>query len=79
MLEESAEAQEEEIGDLLFSVVNLSRFSGIDPSIALQRSNEKFSRRFRYVERKMKEAGLELSVEQNQTMNEYWEEAKLHP
>jgi tetrapyrrole methylase family protein/MazG family protein len=76
--EESIEAQEEEIGDLLFSVVNLSRFSGIDPSIALQRTNEKFSKRFRYVEATMKKAGLALSREQNQKMEEFWEEAKSH-
>ena len=49
---------ESEIGDLLYSVINLARFSGIDPAIALQRTNEKFSHRFRHVEKRMKEEGL---------------------
>lgn len=67
---------ESEIGDLLYSVINLARFSGIDPAIALQRTNEKFSHRFRHVEKRMKEKGLPLSAEHMATMDEFWEEAK---
>lgn len=67
---------ESEIGDLLYSVINLARFSGIDPAIALQRTNEKFSHRFRHVEKRMKEKGLPLSAEHMAAMDEFWEEAK---
>jgi tetrapyrrole methylase family protein / MazG family protein len=44
---------EDELGDLLFTVVNLARFLGADPSLALNRSNGKFSRRFREIERRL--------------------------
>jgi len=67
---------ESEIGDLLYSVINLARFSGIDPTIALQRTNEKFSHRFRYAEKRMKEEGLPLAHEHMATMDGFWEEAK---
>jgi len=65
-----------EIGDLLYSVINLARFTGIDPAIALQRTNEKFSHRFRHVEKRMKEAGLPMSREHMESMDGFWEEAK---
>ena len=67
---------ESEIGDLLYSVINLARFSGIDPAIALQRTNEKFSHRFRHVEKRMREEGLSLSAEHMLSMDKFWEEAK---
>ncbi|MHB9152011.1 MAG: nucleoside triphosphate pyrophosphohydrolase [Spirochaetales bacterium] len=67
---------ESEIGDLLYSVINLARFSGIDPAIALQRTNEKFSHRFRHVEKRMKEEGLPLAHEHMAAMDRFWEEAK---
>ncbi|MDR3171743.1 MAG: nucleoside triphosphate pyrophosphohydrolase [Treponema sp.] len=73
----SADSQlEGELGDLLFSVVNLCRFLNVAPSVALQRTNVKFTKRFGYVEKKMKEAGRELNKEQLPLMNRYWEEAK---
>lgn len=70
-------ALEEEIGDLIFSVVNVSRFLGVNPSLALQRCNEKFSRRFRYVEKSMAEAGQALGPENFERMDELWNEAKV--
>ena len=69
-------AVEEEFGDLLFSVVNLCRFFGIEPSLALQRTNTKFTERFKYVERQMKENGLEMKAENLAVMDKYWNEAK---
>ncbi|NLX46493.1 MAG: nucleoside triphosphate pyrophosphohydrolase [Treponema sp.] len=67
---------EAEIGDLLFSMINLSRVLGIDPGLALMRTNEKFSRRFRHVERGMKEKGLPMSAQALSAMDELWEKAK---
>ena len=67
---------EEEIGDLLFSVVNYSRHLGIDPSLALRRTNTKFEERFRYVERRMREDRVEMAPEALETMDDYWDEAK---
>jgi tetrapyrrole methylase family protein/MazG family protein len=69
-------ALEEELGDLLFSAVNLSRFLEVDPAIALHAANEKFSRRFRQVEKGMAEAGLSLAAENMEAMDRYWEDAK---
>ncbi|HEY9054872.1 MAG TPA: nucleoside triphosphate pyrophosphohydrolase, partial [Rectinemataceae bacterium] len=68
---------EAEIGDLIFSVVNLARVYGVDPGLALGGCNEKFSRRFRHVERGMREKSLPLAAEHMATMDELWNEAKL--
>ncbi|MDR2176535.1 MAG: nucleoside triphosphate pyrophosphohydrolase [Treponema sp.] len=70
------EALEGELGDLLFSAVNLCRYLKVDPSVALQRTNAKFERRFKRVEEKMKESGRELGPENLAVMDSYWEEAK---
>ena len=69
-------ALETELGDLLFSVVNLCRFFDIDPSVALQRTNIKFTERFRHVEKRMKECGQEMEAENLNLMDQYWNEAK---
>jgi tetrapyrrole methylase family protein/MazG family protein len=70
------EALEGELGDLLFSVVNLCRYLKVEPSVALQRTNIKFEGRFKYVEKKMKESGRDLGPENFAAMDAYWEEAK---
>ncbi|GAB6091459.1 nucleoside triphosphate pyrophosphohydrolase [Spirochaeta dissipatitropha] len=67
---------EEELGDLLFSVVNVARFLKIDPAVAMQRSNAKFDRRFRYVEKNMKVRGSEMCQDSFDEMDALWEEAK---
>ena len=64
---------EEEIGDLLFSVVNLSRFLKIRPESALKRSNSKVRKRFERLSGLMKEKGLGLSKENVDEMEECWE------
>jgi tetrapyrrole methylase family protein/MazG family protein len=69
-------AVEEELGDLLFSAVNLCRFLKVDPSVALQRTNAKFLRRFTYMEQRMKEGGQALGRQNAALMESYWEEAK---
>ncbi|MDR1655917.1 MAG: nucleoside triphosphate pyrophosphohydrolase [Treponema sp.] len=75
--ETAAEAAlETELGDLLFSVVNLCRYVKIEPSVALQRSNNKFTERFKHVEKRMKEAGMEMKRENLALMDKFWDEAK---
>jgi tetrapyrrole methylase family protein/MazG family protein len=69
-------AVEEELGDLLFSAVNLCRYLKVDPSLALRRTNSKFTGRFAYVEKKMKERGLAMNKENLELMDFFWEEAK---
>jgi len=71
-----ADNLEEELGDLLFSAVNLCRFFKVDPSTALQRTNAKFIRRFTYVEQKMKETGMAMEAENLGVMDQFWGEAK---
>ncbi len=70
------ETLEEELGDLLFSVVNLCRFFQIDASTALQRTNAKFVKRFKYVEKRMKETGQSMKQENLEIMDSFWDEAK---
>jgi len=67
---------EGELGDLLFSVVNLCRYLKVEPSLALRRTNGKFVKRFKHVEQKMKEAGLEMNRENLDAMDGFWNDAK---
>jgi tetrapyrrole methylase family protein/MazG family protein len=67
---------EEELGDLLFSVVNLCRFFKIDASTALQRTNAKFVKRFKHVEKRMKETAQPMTQENLEVMDSFWDEAK---
>ena len=66
----------EEIGDLLFTVVNVARQAGIDPELALQECNRKFLRRFGRVEEGLKKRGLVPAPEHRKLMNDLWERAK---
>jgi MazG family protein len=66
----------DEVGDLLFVVVNVARFLRVDPETALRRSNRKFGRRFRHVESRVKAQGRELKDATLTEMDELWEEAK---
>ena len=67
---------EEEFGDLLFSLVNLSRFLGFDPERALRRSTEKFVDRFHKMEELVEKDGKRLSDLSLDEMNAYWERVK---
>lgn len=67
---------EEEVGDLLFSVVNLARHLKVDPTVALASTNAKFRKRFGYVEQKMSEAGLPMEKGQLELMDSFWNESK---
>jgi tetrapyrrole methylase family protein/MazG family protein len=72
----ASEEVESELGDLLFSVINLCRYLKVEPSVALQRTNTKFVNRFKYVEKKMKETGEAMTQENLAAMDKFWEEAK---
>jgi tetrapyrrole methylase family protein / MazG family protein len=67
---------EEELGDLLFAAINLSRFLKVDPEIALKKANAKFARRFRAMERLARESGREFKDVPRDEMETYWEAAK---
>ena len=70
------EAIEAELGDVFFSLINYSRFIGINPENALRRTNEKFIKRFRYIETKLKENGKSITDSDLEEMDKYWEESK---
>ncbi|AKI97950.1 nucleoside triphosphate pyrophosphohydrolase [Kosmotoga pacifica] len=67
---------DEEFGDLLFSLVNLSRFISVDPEISLRRSTEKFVNRFRAVESLIKEEGLKIEKLSLEELDTYWNKVK---
>ena len=72
-----AEKMEEEFGDVLFSLVNYSRFVNVNPEDALEKTNKKFIRRFQFMEQKIKEDGLDLSKLSFEQMNNFWDMAKV--
>ena len=72
----SQEEIQEELGDVLFSVVNLARHLKVDPVLALASTNEKFKRRFCYVEEKMESSGIEMKQENLEIMDKFWDEGK---
>jgi ATP diphosphatase len=67
------QALEEELGDLLFAVVNIARYQKIDPEQALRRANHKFEQRFHYIEKNTPKPLSETSIDE---MNLLWDEAK---
>jgi tetrapyrrole methylase family protein/MazG family protein len=67
---------EEEVGDLLFAGVNVARFVGIDPEIALKKANEKFKRRFQWMEEAAAREGHRLADLPRQRMEDLWNESK---
>jgi XTP/dITP diphosphohydrolase len=72
-----SEKMEEEFGDVLFSLVNYSRFVNVNPEDALEKTNKKFIRRFQFMEQKIKEDGLDLSKLSFEQMNTFWDMAKV--
>ncbi len=67
---------EAEFGDLLFSLINYARFININPENALERTNKKFIKRFRYMERAAQKEGKVLTDMSLDEMEAYWQEAK---
>ena len=72
----SSKDREAEFGDLLFSMINYARFLKINPDTALERTNQKFTKRFQYLENKAKDMGKTLEQMTLAEMDVYWEEAK---
>jgi tetrapyrrole methylase family protein / MazG family protein len=68
----------DEMGDVLFSLVNLSRFLKIQPELALTGTVNKFIKRFEYVEQESTKAGKKLEEMTLAEMDELWEKAKIH-
>ena len=74
--EADADKVEDEFGDLLFSLVNYSRFVNVDPETALERTNQKFLKRFRYIEETAAKQGKQLTDMTLGEMDAIWNEAK---
>jgi len=70
---------EEEFGDLLFSLINLARFLKVDPENALERTNQKFIRRFQYIEKQAAAMQRDLNKMSLEEMDALWDEAKKLP
>jgi tetrapyrrole methylase family protein / MazG family protein len=67
---------EEEVGDLLFVAVNVARFLGVDPEIALKKSNRKFSARFRQMEQEATRIGRPLAESSKDELENLWQSSK---
>jgi XTP/dITP diphosphohydrolase len=71
-----SEKMEDEFGDVLFSLINYARFVKINPEDALEKTNRKFLKRFRYLENEAKKDGKTISEMTLEEMDIYWEKAK---
>ena len=74
--EETQEELEKEIGDVFFAMVNYSRFLKINPEDALRSANEKFIKRFSFVEKKVIETGKKINESNLAEMDIFWNESK---
>ncbi|RLD52239.1 MAG: nucleoside triphosphate pyrophosphohydrolase [Bacteroidetes bacterium] len=72
----SKEKMENELGDLMFSIINYARFIGVNPEDALEKTNRKLIYRFQHLEGKAKEIGKSLKDKSLKEMDVFWEEAK---
>jgi XTP/dITP diphosphohydrolase len=70
------DAIEAEFGDVLFSMINYARFLNVDPESALERTNKKFIKRFKYLENASKILGKPLSEMPLEEMDKHWEASK---
>lgn len=69
---------DEELGDLLFVVLNLARKLDVEPETALKKANRKFRKRFNFVENELKAAGKDLEGSSLQEMDDLWNKSKEH-
>lgn len=70
------EQKEDELGDVFFALVNYARFIGVDPEAALERTNRKFMKRFKYIEKRAKELNKNLTAMTLAEMDALWNAAK---
>ena len=75
-VEESLKRQSEEIGDILFSVVNVARWMKVDAESALRGANLRFKKRFSYIEKEARACGRELSKMSFEELDQLWEQSK---
>ena len=68
----------EEIGDLIFSCINLARYYQINSEIALQNTNNKFIKRFNYIEANLRKKNISISDTSLEEMDRLWEESKVN-
>lgn len=73
---ETADAQELELGDILFALVNIARYYKVNPELAVQRTNDKFERRFRDMEEMVLSESKEMKALSLEQLDQYWEQAK---
>ncbi len=73
---ESQEEIDGEVGDLLFTIVNVARFLKVDPEQALRKTNSKFRRRFAHVESELARRGKSFAESNIEEMEELWQQAK---
>ena len=76
---DTAQKLEEETGDLLFAAVNIARFLGIDPEIALKKANAKFKKRFQSMESAAGRSGSQFSDLPRERKEELWDLVKREP
>ena len=69
---------EAEFGDILFALINYARFNNINPEDALERTNQKFIKRFKYIENQAHKQNISIDNVDIETMNAFWEESKKH-
>ena len=67
---------EDELGDMLFVLVNIARYLSLDPESALRKTNRKFKRRFQWLEEKLREQGRQLSETSLEEMEALWQKSK---
>jgi XTP/dITP diphosphohydrolase/tetrapyrrole methylase family protein/MazG family protein len=73
---DDADDREEEFGDLLFALTNYARQAGINPENALRATNDKFTRRFQHVEKRLDENGSSIEEADLEDADRFWDEAK---
>jgi MazG family protein len=66
----------DELGDLLFVCINVARHAKVNAEMSLRNTNQKFLRRFAYVQQQMKAAGIEMDQRQLEVMEQFWQESK---
>lgn len=76
LLTNDKEAQTDELGDLLFTVVNLARFYGLSPELAMMQANQKFKRRFEYIEQCVDQDRGSFEDYSLEELDQFWNDAK---